>query len=163
MEWPLHWCQIPSLKTLDCGALAALAQIALRIAEKTVFPVQLLEHFDPSAVEQWRAAWAPLQSANLWTWESIAYHEAAGILDRKRFDIWDPTDGHFVETSPTQGYSSILAVRFNNPSPATRQIERGAPFRWNGHPVELNRWVQIHPRPEIEIQVPPQPLVAQYV
>lgn len=145
-EWPLHWCQIPGLKTLDCGALACLARTALGHTGAIVLPVQLLEGFDTSAVEQWRAVWESCPAAApSWTWESIAYHEAAAILDNGRLSIWDPTDSHFVEATPKQGYASVLAVRITSEPSARESAGRGtadAP-QWNGRSVAFNRWVHI--------------------
>ncbi len=161
VEWPLHWCRIPQLKTLDCGALAALARAALDATGSETAPIQLIERFDPAAVENWRTVWNGNRTTPQWMWGELVYHEAVGILDGTRLAVWDPTDSDFVEPPAANTYASIQAIRFDNFPAAVTQgacnqaagIDYSVPYapvtitalelKWRELSLATGRWVRL--------------------
>ncbi len=145
VEWPLNWCWIPELKTLDCGALAALARAAFEATGAKTVPVQLIERFDAAAVEHWRAAWMGNRTTPPWMWGELVYHEAVGVLDGTRIAIWDPTDSDFVDRPTPGAYASAQAIRIDPPSVDEGNGNGSHELFWHGLSLAPARWIRLAP------------------
>jgi hypothetical protein len=90
--WPIAWCEAIRADVLDCGALAALAEVAFEEAGREVVRVQLIEEASAEECEQWAGRWAAIPSAPRWIWEGLVYHEAVSVLGTSGLRIWSATD-----------------------------------------------------------------------
>ena len=137
-SWPLHWCELAATRNIDCGALAAVASEALRVAGTESVNIQTIERFDDSATETWREAWKGYGGGD-WVSGCFACHEVVGVMIDKspHLRIWDPTDGCWIEDRPTRGYASAVALRITS-DPATSASR--ALFEWRGAIIAPNEW-----------------------
>jgi len=109
-KWPLYWCQVEKLDTLDCGILAALAREAFKTRGLTAFPVQLIQRFSLQDVQQWQRKWESDLNPPNWLLDNLAYHEACAVIFRdNHIKIWDPTDSRWISPE-AQGYGAAVAI-----------------------------------------------------
>jgi hypothetical protein len=133
-RWPLYWCEAVAAKTLDCGALAALATEAFRGRGVLCHPVQLIQQYTEGSGCHWRKAWAVAELTVQWICDDLVYHEGtAVVLDRDEVRIWDATAAAWLDPRQVSGYGGVLALRIV----ADSQL---ADFTWGPHRIPAARW-----------------------
>lgn len=138
-RWPIYWCEAIESKVLDCGALAAVARQVFSFRGLPCLPVQLIEHFPPSSISQWRARWMRDDAATDWIIDNMTYHEACGVvLTDSQIRVWDPTSGWWTRAEQRMGYGATLALR-------VCPLDRNLPgcLLWGSHELEPNSWCLI--------------------
>ncbi|HEX8163439.1 MAG TPA: hypothetical protein VF538_16325 [Pyrinomonadaceae bacterium] len=138
-RWPIHWCEAVERKTLDCGALAALAQELFAARGVRSYPAQFIQQYTDDAARQWSSRWDGDEVPAHWIKEDLIYHEACAVEVRdKEIRLWDPTAGWWVNPKQSGGYGGLLALRFFAP-----QAGPAAEFVWGTRRVSPNRWQKI--------------------
>jgi hypothetical protein len=136
-HWPIHWCEALSAKSLDCGALAALAQEAFIGRGATCYTAQLIQLYTTDDSRHWHGTWKRDEAMLHWLRGEIVYHEACAVLQSDdTIRIWDPTASWWVPPKQIDGYGAVLAVRILAPATAGRSLE------WGKHTIVPNRWQQ---------------------
>ena len=133
---PIHWCKAVEKKTLDCGALAALAYESFKMRGVKAFRAQFVQRFSAVAANQWSSSWSngdPLP----WTCDDLIYHEGCAIVVRNdEIKIWDSSAGWWVPTKISDGYGSLRAIRISGPGATDR-------FTWGDHKIEPEKWMEL--------------------
>ena len=138
-RWPLHWCEAVRRKTLDCGALAALAHEVFLARGVRSFPAQFIEQFTEDATRDWRSRWEDEKIPSNWIKEDLIYHEGCAIVTAgQEIKVWDPTASWWVNTKQFGGYHGVLAVRIFD-----AQAEPGTAYRWGAHTIAPNVWQKL--------------------
>ena len=139
--WPIHWCEAVEQKTLDCGALAALAREVFSARGVRNYPAQFIQQYTEVAGRQWSKRWAgdgDGASAH-WINEDLIYHEACAVVLRdNEVGLWDPSAGWWVNPRQMGGYGALLAVRL-----LVTRVNPPAEFVWGRHRIGSNRWQKI--------------------
>jgi hypothetical protein len=134
-HWPLFWCQAMATKTLDCGALAALAKNAFRARGLQSHTVQLIQQFTTSDGGHWACSWERAEVAPTWIRDDLVYHEACAVVAADHeIRIWDPTASWWMNPKHTSGYSGLLALRVLVESNAD------TPLSWGAHKIFPDVW-----------------------
>jgi hypothetical protein len=137
-RWPLYWCEIVELNTLDCGALAALTREVLADRGVIAFAVQLVQQFSEQDVHHWRERWMTAGQSVDWIAGTCVYHEAcAVIVYENRIRIWDPTNNFWIYPGQSPGYEATLAAR------VIATVSDPSTLVWGNHQIALNRWMKI--------------------
>ena len=110
-RWPIYWCEAVGEKSLDCGALAALARELFGARGLVSLPVQLIMQFSEQAASQWQKRWSGATGALQWTCGHLAYHEACAIVVDDQLRIWDAANGCWLLPEQNAGYGATLALR----------------------------------------------------
>jgi hypothetical protein len=136
-QWPLHWCEAVDRKTLDCGALGALAREVFAARGLTALPAQLVQEYDAAATGHWQQRWDADDTSTHWVTEELIYHEGCAVLVAGReVKLWDASAGWWVSPRQRGGYGSLVALRlFSN--------DLSASFTWGPHEIAANRWQRI--------------------
>ena len=138
-RWPIHWCEAVRRKTLDCGALAALAHEVFLARGVRSFPAQLVQQFTEDATRDWQSRWAEDETPAEWIREGVIYHEGCAVLTSgQEIKVWDSTAAWWVNTRQFGGYHGVLAVRIFD-----AQAEPGTAYRWGAHTVIPNVWQRL--------------------
>ena len=138
-RWPIHWCEAVRRKTLDCGALAALAHELFLARGVRSFPAQFVEQFTEDATRDWCSRWADEQTPSEWIREDLIYHEGCAVVTSGReIKVWDSTASWWVNTKQFGGYHGLLAIRIFD-----TQAEPGTVYRWGTHTIAPNVWQKI--------------------
>jgi hypothetical protein len=66
-------------KTLDCGALAALAHEIFLARGVKSFPVQLIQQYSEHAARHWQKEWDGKDVSSHWIGEDVIYHEGCAV------------------------------------------------------------------------------------
>jgi hypothetical protein len=142
-RWPIHWCEAVEQKTLDCGALAALAHEIFINRGVTSFPVQLIHQYTEDAARQWHANWNGDDVAVNWIKEDLIYHEGCAVVVRdQEIKIWDSTASWWINPKQFGGYGGVLVLRvFTNG--AGGRNGSSAPLSWGAHRIAPNQWQKI--------------------
>lgn len=137
--WPIHWCEAMQQKTLDCGALGALAHEIFVHRGVRSYPVQLIQHYGEDATRQWYRGWDGDETSVHWIKEDLIYHEGCAVAVRgDEIKIWDSTASWWVNPKQFGGYGGVLAVRvFASEPPASNN------FSWGAHHIRPNEWQKI--------------------
>jgi len=134
-HWPLFWCEAMAAKSLDCGALAALAKYAFRARGVESHTVQLIQQFTQADGGHWARSWERADVASTWIRDELVYHEVcAVIVPTNELRVWDPTASWWINPRHVSGYSGALALRLIVDSGAD------APLRWEPHLIFANEW-----------------------
>ena len=136
-QWPLYWCDAAAAKTLDCGALAALATQAFRGRGLTCHTAQFIQQYTGADSAHWCAAWTNAEAAIHWIRDDLVYHEGSAVVsgdDEVR--LWDATAGWWADPRQVAGYSSVLAVRI-----VSDDRDLPTSFAWGAHRITPNRWL----------------------
>ena len=140
-HWPLFWCEAIAAKTLDCGALAALAKYAFRARGIEAHPLQLIQQFTQADAGHWACSWQRAEVAPTWIRNDLVYHEACAVVIRKReIRIWDPTASWWMNPKHVNGYSGALALRLLVESNVDE------PLYWGPHQILPNAWQSLQLR-----------------
>lgn len=137
--FPIFWCEAVRKKTLDCGALAALAFETFKTRGVPTYRVQMVQRFSQTATSQWENSWNLNGEPLAWTNEDLIYHEGCAIAVKdNEIKIWDASAGWWLDPGTKDGYGSLLAVRLSlfNLSPDTR-------FVWGDHRIDAFRWTTV--------------------
>ena len=137
--WPIHWCEAVRRKTLDCGALAALAHEVFSARGVRSFPAQLIQQFSEDATRQWYERWGGDRSSVHWIKEDLIYHEGCAVVVRgDEVKLWDASAGWWIDPNQAGGYGALLAVRITNAQTATPTS-----FTWGTRRIAANTWQKI--------------------
>lgn len=140
-RWPLFWCEAVEATELDCGALADLAEAAMKAAGAEVCRVQLVESFNPEQIAHWQARWEGVPGSPPWIWGSLVYHETVGVLDGAELRIWDSTEGAWRTRACESKCGHVVALR-----PVLDPEVPALPFstlRWEGLELPFGSWTQL--------------------
>ncbi|MFL6228384.1 MAG: hypothetical protein ACJ741_06360 [Pyrinomonadaceae bacterium] len=138
-RWPMHWCEAVRRKTLDCGALAALAHEVFLERGVRSFPAQFVQQFSEDAARDWQRRWEGEQAPAGWIKEDLIYHEGCAVITNgDEIKVWDASAGWWVNPRQFGGYGALLAVRIFGP-----QAEPGAAYRWGAHRIAPNVWQKL--------------------
>ena len=140
-KWPLSWCEAVEKKTLDCGALSAMACAVFTARGITAYPAQLIQIYSEQSAKHWLANWSAEDAPADWVNNGLAYHEAcAVVIDKNVIKIWDPTAACWVNPPQFSGYSSVLAVRV-----IAWPLPSATTLTWAGNEIQCNEWQKIKP------------------
>jgi hypothetical protein len=135
-RWPLYWCEAVAAKTLDCGALAALAKAAFRGRGVRCHTAQFIQQYTKGDSCHWYRSWELAQAEVHWIQEDLVYHEACAVLVRDdEIRIWDPTASWWVDPKQVFGYSAVIAARV-----LVADYDLPRHLTWGPHRIPLNRW-----------------------
>ena len=137
--WPMHWCDAVERKTLDCGALAALAHEVFLARGVRSFPAQFVQQFSEDAARDWQRRWEGEEAPACWIKEDLIYHEGCAVVTNgDEIKVWDASAGWWVNPKQFGGYGGLLALRIFDAqaSPATS-------YRWGPHRIVPNVWEKI--------------------
>jgi hypothetical protein len=135
-RWPIHWCEAVRRKTLDCGALAALAHEVFLARGVRSFPAQFVQQFSEDAARDWQRRWEGEEAPACWIKEDLIYHEGCAIVtDGDEIKVWDASAAWWVNPKQFGGYGCLLAVRIFD-----AQAEPATAYRWGAHRIAPNVW-----------------------
>jgi hypothetical protein len=137
MRWPCYWCDIPESKTLDCGALAAIAVQLYRFRATPAAQVQLVFRYPQHVADQWLGMWTRAGQKAHWIAGNYCYHEGCGVLEGRRLSVWDPTWSRWCEPplSPHEAFASVVALKVSE----VRAIEP-LDVEWEAIAVRIGVW-----------------------
>jgi len=138
-SFPIYWCEVVRRKTLDCGALAALAHEVFTVRGVKSFRVQLVQRFSQVATEQWSCSWRDDGDLPLrWIDKDLIYHEGCAIaVGDNEIKVWDASAGWWVDPQARDGYGSLLAIRVSAGNAPTS-------FVWGNRRIIANQWQKIN-------------------
>jgi len=138
-RWPIHWCEAVEHKTLDCGALAALAQEIFAARGVRSHRAQFIEQFTNDASRHWYKKWGGDENSVHWLKGDLIYHEGCAIVVRENeIKLWDASAGWWINPKQFGGYGAVRAVRvFDTQTSALNS------FKWGIHCIVTNRWKKI--------------------
>lgn len=139
-SFPIFWCEAVRKNTLDCGALAALADEVFTVRGVKSLRIQLVQKFSQAAANQWACSWGTAQDAELhWIDRDLIYHEGCSIVvgDRE-VKVWDASAGWWIDPKSGSGYGSLQAIRL---SAAEDNLNAG--FNWGEHRIPVNQWYKL--------------------
>ncbi len=135
-KWPLHWCEAIESRSLDCGALAALARELFAARGFTSLPAQLVQQFSEQDSNQWCKRWRDSSQPVNWILGDLAYHEACALLVQgNHVKIWDPTDSWWISPEQSIGYAATLAICVDVTDPSIADV-----LIWGSHHLRPNQW-----------------------
>jgi uncharacterized protein (DUF2147 family) len=136
--WPMHWCKVVKLKSIDCGAHASLSREMFNARGLTAYPAQLVQRYSQDATGQWREKWGQEQVSCHWLDGEHIYHEATALMvGDEDVKIWDASSASWIDTAQSAaGYGSVVAVRILTGD------AQGA-FRWGSRALSPNVWNQL--------------------
>jgi hypothetical protein len=136
--WPLSWCAAVEQKTLDCGALAAIAHEVFTMRGVTSYPAQFIQQYSADSTRHWRQKWATAECPAHWIDEELIYHEGCAVMVRdNEIRLWDSSAGWWVNPKQFGGYGGVLALR------VCAAHADAANFRWGAQRIAANQWQQI--------------------
>lgn len=137
--WPIHWCEAVRQKTLDCGALAALAQEVFIARGVRSYPAQFIEQFTEDATRHWYKKWGGDEDSVHWILGDLIYHEGCAVEVRdNEIKMWDASAGWWINPKQFGGYGAVRAVRVFH----TRSASCNS-FSWGAHRILMNQWQKI--------------------
>jgi hypothetical protein len=138
-SWPIHWCEAVEQKSLDCGALAAMAQEVFVSRGVRNYPAQLIQQYTEVATRQWHKKWVNDEISTHWIKQDLIYHEACAVVVKdNEIKLWDPSAGWWIKPEESRGYGGLLAIRV-----FTTQAEPHINFRLGAHDIAPNVWQKI--------------------
>jgi hypothetical protein len=140
-KWPLSWCEAVELKTLDCGALAAMSSEVFTARGVRSYTAQLVQRYNKDSARHWQKKWEGDEIPSHWISEELIYHEGCAVVARdNQIKLWDPSAGWWVNARQSGGYGGVLALRVFAP-----QTDSPADFNWGAHRIVPNQWQEIEP------------------
>jgi hypothetical protein len=137
--FPIYWCEAVRKKTLDCGALAALAHEVFTARRVKCSRVQLVQKFSAVATSQWTDSWSEDSEPLAWIKDDLIYHEGCAIETGERnIKVWDASAGWWVDSKPANGYGALLAIRLSGIN-----LLPGEGYVWGEHIIKPNEWMEI--------------------
>ncbi len=139
-SFPIFWCEAVRKKTLDCGALAALASAIFTARGVKNYRVQMVQRFSEASTSQWSNSWNDTSEQLRWMNDDLIYHEGCAIeTGDGEIKIWDASAGWWVDPKSKDGYGALLAVRlsaFNLPTDVD--------FNWGKHKLNAYQWMNVN-------------------
>jgi hypothetical protein len=131
---PIHWCDAVQKKTLDCGALAALAYEAFVMRGVKSLRAQFVQKFSTVAASQWTSSWSDGACVLPWISNDLIYHEGCAIaVGASEIKVWDSSAGWWLTPKTSDGYGSLLAIRITGP-------DSNRTFSWGPHQLSNGNW-----------------------
>lgn len=138
-KWPISWCEAVERKTLDCGALAALAHEVFTVRGLTSYPAQFIQQYDEDTTHHWQGKWSGEGASDGWIKEDLIYHEGCAVVSRgNEIKLWDASAGWWVNPKQFGGYGGLLGLRI-----FAAQAKPSEGFNWGSHLIEPNRWQKL--------------------
>lgn len=138
-SFPIYWCETVRRKTLDCGALSALAHEVFTARGVKSYRVQLIQRFSCVATSQWANSWSNCREPLAWTKGDLIYHEAGAIdTGGRNLKVWDASSGWWVDSKPADGYGAALAIRVSG-----LNLPAGESFQWGEHTLNAGEWKEL--------------------
>ncbi len=138
-NWPLHWCEAVRQKTLDCGALAALAHEVFVSRGVRSFPAQFVQQFSDDATRDWHRRWQDADTTVKWIKEDLIYHEGCAVAaGGDEIKVWDASAGWWINPKQFGGYGGLLAVRIFD-----AQAGPDTAYKWGEHRIAPNVWEKV--------------------
>ena len=140
-SFPIYWCEAVRKKTLDCGALAALASEVFAARGVKTYRVQMVQRFSEVATNQWTSSWNERGDSPLrWTKDDLIYHEGCAIAPvGGELKIWDASAGWWIDPNSKDGYGALLAIRLSS-----FELPSDVNFSWGKHMVNAYQWTKIN-------------------
>ncbi len=131
--WPIAWCELVKMKTLDCGVFAALAREAFTAQGFEAHPAQALLSFNPTCTTHWKGLWKkppknplpePLKDQKKekthatfpWIGNEVVYHELCVLeMEGNQAKFYDSTWGNWFTPDQETGFGALLALRTECP------------------------------------------------
>lgn len=137
--FPIFWCEAVRRKTLDCGALAALAHEVFTVRGVRSYRIQLVQKFSSVATEQWTCSWNSEGDLPLrWIDKDLIYHEGCAIaVGGGQVKVWDASAGWWIDSKAGDGYGSLVAIRLTDSN-------ANADFIWGKHNLVSNQWQKLN-------------------
>ena len=140
-RWPLYWCEAMNLKTLDCGALAALAVAAYQSRGVRCYTTQLVQRYSKHDARNWLRNWKEGEASINWIKDDLVYHEACAMVSaQNEIRIWDPTASWWVNPKQFAGYGAVLALRV-----LTSNTPHASYLKWGTERIFVNNWQHVQP------------------
>lgn len=134
--FPIYWCEAVRKKTLDCGALAAMAQEIFKARGVKCYRVQVVQKFSNVATRQWTNSWNDNCEPLAWVKGDLIYHEGCAIeTSDKTLKVWDASAGWWIDPKPAQGYGAVLAIRVSGVN-----LPEGKPLIWGENTLKASEW-----------------------
>lgn len=141
--FPIFWCEAVRKKTLDCGALAALAHEVFTARGIQSFRVQLIQRFSKVSTSQWASSWRENGDAKLrWINKDLIYHEGCAIeMPGGEIKVWDASAGWWIDPKPGDGdgYGALLAIRLS-----AHDDYLNTNFNWGNRRILPNEWQKMN-------------------
>ena len=135
-KWPLSWCEAVELKTLDCGALAAISHEIFTARGVRSYPTQFVQRYSEVSTRHWRKKWDGEEVPTHWITEELIYHEGCAVAVRDgQIKLWDSTASWWINPRQAGGYGSVYALCVFAP-----QVDSPADFNWGTHRIVPNQW-----------------------
>lgn len=135
LRWPAYWCDVLESRSLDCGALAAVATEACRSVGLTAYRTQAILEYSLAETDQWKALWSGARLAPSWIRGGLVYHEVVAIQSRASEHavvLWDPAQSAaLVPDAIDDGV--VRAVRME-------ASVNGALANWHGNWLRPDEW-----------------------
>lgn len=139
-SFPIYWCEAVRKKTLDCGALAALASAVFAARGVKTFRVQMVQRFSEISTGQWSNSWNDSSEQLAWMNDDLIYHEGCAIAGNEgEIKIWDASAGWWINPKSKDGYGALLALRLSAPN-----LPVNAKFVWGQHHLEAFQWTKVN-------------------
>ncbi|HEV2915347.1 MAG TPA: hypothetical protein VGX92_18855 [Pyrinomonadaceae bacterium] len=137
--WPISWCEAVEQKTLDCGALAALAHEVFTVRGVKSYPTQLIQQYDEDTTRHWHRKWDGNEASVHWIKEDLIYHEGCAVISRNNeIKVWDASASWWINPKQFGGYGGLLVLRLFAP-----QAEASTVFNWGPHKIVPNHWQKV--------------------
>lgn len=134
--FPIYWCEAVRKKTLDCGALAALAYEVFMARMVKTYRVQLVQKFSRVSTNQWSNSWNLSDKPLAWMKDDLIYHEGCAIeTNEEKIKVWDASTGWWIDSKSLNGYGSVLAIRFSGVN-----LRPNKKIVWGEHIIESEKW-----------------------
>lgn len=139
-SFPIHWCEAVRRKTLDCGALAALAAEVFTARGVKTYRVQMVQRFSEVSTLQWSNSWNDSTEPLCWMNDDLIYHEGCAIAgDADEIKIWDASAGWWADPKSKDGYGALLALRLSGSN-----LSADANFIWGEYVLDACRWSKVN-------------------
>ena len=113
-SFPIYWCEAVRKKTLDCGALAAMASTVFTARGVKNYRLQMVQRYSEASTSQWSNSWNETSEQLRWMNNDLIYHEGCAIeAGDGEIKIWDASAGWWVDPKSKDGYGALLAVRLS--------------------------------------------------
>jgi len=136
---PVYWCQLPSLKEVDCGVFAAILRELCSSRNIAAFPFQMIVKYPVHRVQHWHRIWMRRLGRADWIWleKGYVYHEAVAFVRGGELRAYDPVLKSWVEASTKDG-GVVVAIRIINNNKESYEFPGAV---WNGLKVKFNEWL----------------------
>lgn len=138
-SFPIYWCEAVRKKTLDCGALAALAAEVFKARGVRTYRAQMVQRFSENSTAQWSSSWHNTDQQLRWMNDDLIYHEGCAISGSGgEVKIWDASAGWWVNPLSRDGYGALLAIRLSTFNPSSKTS-----FAWGNHRLNAGQWTNV--------------------